>query len=107
MNEIFDEHYCIYYVSSEVPKFMEGDPRVKYYHLQLPPSNAKMKLIQRLVMKILHDLGMFYSQQAKDLSDNPERQTIKRELLIKGAKCYELLANETENIIQRYKSDET
>ncbi len=111
MDENLSEYYYIYYISSELPSFMEENPRVKFYRFQLlsdkQDPNVKIKLMQRLIMNILHDLGMFYSQQAKDLSDDQENQTIKRELLVKGAKCYKLLANETEKIIQRYKNNET
>jgi hypothetical protein len=60
--------------------------------------------MERLIMKLLHDLGMFYSEQVKSLSDEQEHQRIVKALKFKGAECYQLLANESEKIIQRYKT---
>lgn len=108
MDENLDEYYYIYYISSELPEFMKENRRIKFYQFQLPFKDqntdlVKLKIMERLRSQLLHDLGMFYAEQAKNASIQNEDQSIIRALKKKGAKCFELIAEEAEKIIQRYR----
>ncbi len=110
MEEYLEEYYYIYYISSELPLHMKENLRIKFYEFKLPPDNqdpkVKIKLMERLISQLLHDLGMFYSEQAKSLSDEQGNKMIGKALIAKGTECYQLLANESDKIIQRYKKNE-
>jgi hypothetical protein len=102
-----DEFYYIFYISHELPSHMENNPRIKFYPLSLSQNNEdpmwNIKMKERLIGKLLHDLGMFYSEHQKmNLSNEQHDQRIAKRLTTKAAKCYELLAIETEKTIQRY-----
>jgi hypothetical protein len=101
-----DEFYTIYYISSEEPLYIKNNPRIKFYQLNVSSTN-KIKPMERLISRLLHDLGMFYPEQAKSLSNEQQDKIMTKRLLVKAAKCYELLSSETDKIIQRYtKTDE-
>ena len=110
MEENLNEHYYIYYISSELPMFMRENLRIKFYPLEWSSEDQnaesmKIKVMERLRSQLLHDLGMFYSEQAKSASTGEENLSIARALRKKGAKCYELLAEESEKIIRRYQDN--
>ena len=107
---LLDEFYLIYYIASDLPEYMKACPRVKFYKLDPSQddqiSNQKVKSFERLISDMLHDLGMFYPKQIKTLPDDAQYQTIMRRLQMKTARCYEVLADETDKIIQRYNREE-
>lgn len=108
MDEYLNEHDCIYYISSELPVFMKENSRIKFYQIQWSSTNQsddlmKIKVMERLRSQLLQDLGMFYGEQLDNLRSDKENQSIIRALRKKAAKCYELLAEESEKIIERYK----
>jgi len=108
VEENLEEYYLIFYISSELPFHMTNNLRIKFYELKLLPeqqdTTCNIKVMERLIGRLLHDLGMFYPEQAKSLSDEQEDRIIAKGLTAKGAKCYQLLASETEKTIQRYKT---
>jgi hypothetical protein len=97
-----NEFYLIYYISSEEPLCIKNNPRIKFYQLNLSDTINKIKSMERLISRLLHDLGIFYPEQAKNLTDQQQDKIMAKRLLVKGAKCYELLASETDKTIQRY-----
>ncbi|CAF0914101.1 unnamed protein product [Adineta ricciae] len=107
---LLDEFYLIYYIASDLPEYIKDCPRVKFYKFDPSEdnqiSNQKVKLFERLISDMLHDLGMFYPKQIKTFPDDVQYQTIIRRLHMKTARCYQALADETEKIIQRYNREE-
>jgi len=103
-----DKFYLIFYISSELPSYMKDNPRIKFYEFKLNIENQdpiqKIKAMEILTGQLLHDLGIFYSEQAKTLSKEREDRIIAKRLIAKGAKCYQSLASESEKTIQRYKT---
>jgi hypothetical protein len=103
-----DEFYLIFYISYELPSYMTDNLRIKFYEFKQFQENQdsthKIKLMERLINRLLHDLGMFYSEQANNLSNEQENRTIATKLTAKGARCYQLLASENKKTIQRYKA---
>jgi CMP-N-acetylneuraminic acid synthetase len=60
--------------------------------------------VEQLISKLYHDLGRFYSNAAEQvLKEEQDSETAKR-LLVKSARCYELLAQTTKDIIERYQN---
>lgn len=107
MDENLNEHYYIYYIASELPVFMRENPRIKLYRLKWSSEDQnaesiKINVLERLRSQLLHDLGMFYSEQVKSVSAEEENSSVARVLRKKAANCYELLADENQKIIQRY-----
>ena len=89
---------------------MKNNRRIKFYEFNLLTEQQdtidKIKLMERLTSRLLHDLGMFYPEQVKSLPDNLQKQIIAKRLTAKAAICYQTLANETEKTIQRYNQED-
>lgn len=58
--------------------------------------------IDQLTNKLYHDLARFYSKAAELVASKGKHSMATKHLLLKSARCYELLAQNTRNIIQRY-----
>jgi hypothetical protein len=106
VNDNLDEFYFIFYISPKLPSYMQNNRRIKFYEFNLPKekqdTNDKIKLMERLISRLLHDLGMFYPEQANNLSDDQQNRIIAKKLTGKAAICYKTLAIETDKTIQRY-----
>ena len=108
VDETLEEFYYIFYISSALPSFMKDNPRVHFYDFKSFANENdplfKTKSLQRLIRQLLHNLGMFYPEQVKTLSNDQESLDIPKRLLAKTAQCYELLAHESETALRRFKS---
>lgn len=109
VEENLEEFYYIFYISSELPSHMTNNLRIKFYEFKLDSESnqddaQRVKIMERLISRLLHDLGMFYPEQTKNLSNEKQDRMISKRLLAKGAKCYQALADENERTIQRYKA---
>ncbi|UJR32922.1 hypothetical protein I4U23_020383 [Adineta vaga] len=110
VNDLLDEFYWIYYIGSDLPIYMQENPRIKFYEFNLSidqqNSTDNTKLFEQLIGDLLYDLGIFYTEQIKRLSNDQEHEIIAKRLRAKIATCYQTLANETEKIIQRYNRED-
>ncbi|CAF4582558.1 unnamed protein product, partial [Rotaria sp. Silwood2] len=54
------------------------------------------KSIEKLTMKLRHDLAIFYRQEAERALNEQDDRIIAKRLFAKSAQCYERLATETQ-----------
>ncbi|CAF1394221.1 unnamed protein product, partial [Adineta steineri] len=101
-----NEFYYIRYIAPELPSHMKDNGRIKFYQLNVPAEKQntidQIKLVERVISRLLHDLGMFYHEQANSLVGDSLKQNIEKKLRIKAAECYQKLSEETEKTMQRY-----
>jgi hypothetical protein len=60
--------------------------------------------IEQLTNRLYHDLAQFYSKAAEQAIYKGQHPMTAKHLLLKSAQCYELLAQSTKDIIQRYQN---
>lgn len=66
------------------------------------PNEIYVDTIEQLTSRLYHDLARFYSKAAEQVASKDKHSMIIKHLLLKSTRCYELLAQNTRNIIQRY-----
>jgi hypothetical protein len=67
-------------------------------------SEIYVNTIEQLINRLYHDLARFYSTAAEQITHNGQNSMTAKRLLLKSARCYELLAQSTKDIIKRYQN---
>ncbi|CAF2915049.1 unnamed protein product [Rotaria sp. Silwood2] len=103
---ILNEFHSIFYISHTFPSYMHNNPRIRHYSTNLfvktqDEMDYTKKSIEKLTMKLRHDLAIFYRQEAERALNEQDDRIIAKRLFAKSAQCYERLATETQKKVKQ------
>ncbi|CAF1085240.1 unnamed protein product [Rotaria sp. Silwood1] len=109
INAVLNEFHSIFYISPTLPSNMHNNPRIRFYPANLLPKaqdtmGSMEKTIEKLTGKLGHDLAKLYRQEAERALNEQDDRITSKQLFAKSAKCYEILANETQEKVKRYEA---
>ncbi|CAF3371476.1 unnamed protein product [Rotaria socialis] len=103
---ILDEFHSLFYIGSEFLSCVKDNSRIHLYSIDVSPKaqdnvDSMEKSIEKLTRRLRHDLAIFYRKEAERfLNEQDDRNTAKK-LFAKSTKCYELIANETQEKLKQ------
>ncbi|CAF1422705.1 unnamed protein product [Rotaria magnacalcarata] len=104
---ILDEFHSLFYIGSEFPSCVKDNSRTHLYSIDVSPkaqdnADSMEKSIEKLTRRLRHDLAIFYRKEAERfLNEHDDHHTAKK-LFAKSTKCYELIANETQEKVKQF-----
>lgn len=104
---ILDEFHSLFYIGSEFPSCVKDNSRIHLYPTDMSPKAQDKvefmeKLIEKLTRKLRHDLAIFYRKEAERLLNEQDDCNTAKRLFAKSTKCYELMANETQEKVKQF-----